>query len=350
MVSRGSSMLIEGIDELKGMTGKWESAICVLCGPTAGLLLGLASSMWKESVAINRISLFGVPWLMLVLVCMMRWIYAPHQRGYLYFAMFCFGICATIHQTLMVAAMGIEIGVAVCQPRLGRDLFTANSIVYLLGLMGRGAHLIPAFESVNPMVFAIFNFVGLGSLVTAVWLIIKTGGLFSEWKSVLLMGLLWVAGAAFYFYEPLAGMTNPPMEWGYPRTVQGFFHALSRGQYGKIDPTDIFHDPSRFGIQLPVFGHRAGRRLQLGLHVLRGSPVSLHPKNAEARTFLDHRRGRNLPVSRRAADDLSQPFPRAPNRRFAQSFLHRLAFARRHHDRLRDGPDSRVHGGAIPKV
>ena len=250
MVSRGSSMLIEGIDELKGMTGKWESAICVLCGLTAGLLLGLASSMWKESVAINRISLFGVPWLMLVLVCMMRWIYAPHQRGYLYFAMFCFGICATIHQTLMVAAMGIEIGVAVCQPRLGRDLFTANSIVYLLGLMGRGAHLIPAFESVNPMVFAIFNFVGLGSLVTAVWPTIKTGGLFSEWKSVLLMGLLWVAGAAFYFYEPLAGMTNPPMEWGYPRTVQGFFHALSRGQYGKIDPTDIFHDPSRFGIQL----------------------------------------------------------------------------------------------------
>ncbi len=250
MVSRGSSMLMEGIEELKGMTGKWENAICAVCGLTAGLLMGLGSSMWKESVVINRISLFGVPWLMIVLLCLMRWIYAPHQRGYLYCAMFFFGICATIHQTLMVAAMGIEIGIAFCQPRLGRDLFAANSAVYVAGLMARGAHLIPAFESVNPMVFAIYNFVGVGSIITAVWLIIQTQGLGGEWKAVWFMGLLWMLGASFYFYEALAGMTNPPMEWGYPRTVEGFFHALSRGQYGKIDPTDVFHDPGRFIVQL----------------------------------------------------------------------------------------------------
>src|SRR3984885_13005318 len=54
MVSRGSSMLMEGIEELKGMTGKWESAICMVSGITAGLLMGFGSSMWKESVVINR--------------------------------------------------------------------------------------------------------------------------------------------------------------------------------------------------------------------------------------------------------------------------------------------------------
>src|SRR5437016_5672078 len=32
MVSRGSSMLIEGIQELKTMDRKWENAICVVCG------------------------------------------------------------------------------------------------------------------------------------------------------------------------------------------------------------------------------------------------------------------------------------------------------------------------------
>ena len=51
---------------------------------SAGLLLGFDSFMWKESVVINRISLFGVPWLMVVALCLMRWIYAPHQRRYLY--------------------------------------------------------------------------------------------------------------------------------------------------------------------------------------------------------------------------------------------------------------------------
>ena len=135
MVSRGSSMLMEGIEELKGMVGKWENAICLVCGVTAGLLMALDNSMWKESVAINRISEFGVPWLIMVLLCMMRWIYAPHQRGYLYCAMFFFGICATIHQTLIVAAMGMEIGIAFTQPKLGRDLFLVNTLVWLVGLM-----------------------------------------------------------------------------------------------------------------------------------------------------------------------------------------------------------------------
>src|SRR5271157_4457119 len=137
MVSRGGSMLMEGIEELKGMTGKWESAICMVSGATAGLLMGFGSSMWKESVVINRISPFGVPWLMLVLVCLLRWMYAPHQRRYLYAAMFCFGICWTIHQTLLLATLGIEIGIAMCSPKLGRDLFFVNSFVYVAALIAK---------------------------------------------------------------------------------------------------------------------------------------------------------------------------------------------------------------------
>ena len=56
-----------------------------------GLLLGFDNFMWKESVVINRISLFDVPWMMVVAVCLMRWIYAPHQKRYLYIGMFFFG-------------------------------------------------------------------------------------------------------------------------------------------------------------------------------------------------------------------------------------------------------------------
>ena len=61
-----------------------------------------------------------------------------------------------------------------------------------------------------------------------------------------------MAGASFYFYEAIAGMTNPPMEWGYPRTVQGFFHALTRGQYEKINPTNIIAHPDMFMVQLEL--------------------------------------------------------------------------------------------------
>ena len=34
--------------------------------------------------------------------------------------------------------------------------------------------------------------------------------------------------SAIYLYEAVSCMTDPPMQWGYPRTVEGYFHALSR--------------------------------------------------------------------------------------------------------------------------
>jgi hypothetical protein len=68
MVSRGGSMLIEGIEALKGLSSQWEKAICMVSGFVVGMLVGLDGFMWSEADVINRISLFGVPWLLLVLL------------------------------------------------------------------------------------------------------------------------------------------------------------------------------------------------------------------------------------------------------------------------------------------
>ena len=57
------------------------------------------------------------------------------------------------------------------------------------------------------------------------------------------------AGAAFYAFMPVAADACPPMNWGYPRTWEGFKHALSRGQYEKISPTSMFS---------PLFIHQLG--------------------------------------------------------------------------------------------
>jgi tetratricopeptide (TPR) repeat protein len=35
-------------------------------------------------------------------------------------------------------------------------------------------------------------------------------------------------------------MTNPPLNWGYPRTETGFWHAFTRGQYDKTNPVNPF--------------------------------------------------------------------------------------------------------------
>jgi tetratricopeptide (TPR) repeat protein len=99
-----------------------------------------------------------------------------------------------------------------------------------------------------PAVFVVF----LASLAALLWAAHKTRDWGWEWLVTIGLGLLWVLGASFYFYEAIAGMTNPPMEWGYPRTVEGFFHALSRGQYEKANPTPVFSDPMRLIMQLGI--------------------------------------------------------------------------------------------------
>ena len=42
-------------------------------------------------------------------------------------------------------------------------------------------------------------------------------------------------GVSFYAYMPIVSdLRNPPMNWGYPRTWEGFKHAIMRGQYEQI--------------------------------------------------------------------------------------------------------------------
>ncbi len=295
IVSRGSSMMMEGIADLKDIARRWENPICVVSGIVAGTLLGFNGYMWSQSIIVEVYS-FSVLSLMLVLVCLLRWMYAPHQRRYLYWGCFLFGICFTNHQTLIVAAMGVEIAIAAADFKLGRSTFLWNSIAYVCGLILHMQKLL--FMETSQMVFTIFNVVGICSIVAFVWFAVMTretiaeltrdaalalgavlfvaflnavgalallagicgafyltakNKLSWEWLVGLACAALWVAGAGFYLYMPLAGMSCPPMQWGYPRTVEGFFHALTRGQYEKTNPVDFFGDPLRFFSQLQMF-------------------------------------------------------------------------------------------------
>jgi hypothetical protein len=65
------------------------------------------------------------------------------------------------------------------------------------------------------------------------------------------------------------------MNWGYPRTVEGFWHAVSRGQYEKISPVDNLKDaltknPTKYPRLLLKIIFEPGEGLHLG-----GGPVHL---------------------------------------------------------------------------
>src|SRR5882672_7108094 len=178
LVSRGSSLLMEGIEDLKAMTGRWESAICMVSGFVAGTLVGFNGFMWSQSVIVE-VYAFSVASFMVVLLCLLRWIYAPHQRRYLYYALFFHGICFTNHQTLIVAAMGIEVAIAAANFRMGRNLFLGNSVIYLAGLILKQKHMLGALEA-NPAILTIFHVVGACSIASYFWFTILTRETFPE--------------------------------------------------------------------------------------------------------------------------------------------------------------------------
>ncbi|HSY43040.1 MAG TPA: hypothetical protein VK811_03965, partial [Candidatus Acidoferrum sp.] len=109
---------------------------------------------------------------------------------------------------------------------------------------------IPALAAMTFTEKTIFHLVGLSSIAATIWLTMKTQKFGTEWKAVLMMAVMWTLGVMVYLYEPVSCMTDPPMQWGYPRTVEGFFHALSRGQYGTGEGTNVFSHPAQFFFQL----------------------------------------------------------------------------------------------------
>jgi tetratricopeptide (TPR) repeat protein len=293
VVSRSSSMIIESIDELKNISHRWENAICLVSGIVAGGLIGFNGFMWSQATIVEVYPLSVVS-LLGVLICLLRWMYAPHQHRYLYAAFFLYGICFNNHQSLLPIVMGMQVLAWMAEPKLGREFFFGNTVVYIIvGLLIKPSLLIH-----NTPVLVIYNVIGIASAALWIWLLIKTkktaiefgrdaamlaffgclalflgcvthyipaasnisnpfflfiatiitGAIFvyfikktkafsKEWFVVLICGVAWLLGAAFYFYEPIACMTDPPMQWAYPRTVEGFIHALTRGQYEPIHPT-----------------------------------------------------------------------------------------------------------------
>src|SRR5438093_462302 len=297
MVSRGSSMIMEGIAELRSIEKRFENALCLVCGFVAGVVIGFNGFMWSQAVIVEVYTLSALS-MVGVLACMLRWIYAPHQRRYLYLAFFLFGICVNNHQSLIVIVLGMEIAVLFAAPRMARNLFFWNTVCYVGVLFLMGQDMVPVLKENGPLLL-IFNLIGIGSFIIWVILLVSTritwfeflrdfvlvtafaycGLLFlsvthfvtafqyhlalyvsyimfvyavlcatmmilfktlkppREWLHALVCGGAFAGGAAFYLYMAVASMSNPPLNWGYPRTVQGFFHAITRGQYERIHPT-----------------------------------------------------------------------------------------------------------------
>lgn len=250
LTCRASARLVESIEWLGDVDERLAKRITLVGGCVAGLMLGFSGFMWSQAVIVEVYTL-SVLSLMGVLCCLYRWTQDTARMRYLYWTFFWFGICLCNHQTLIVAAMGIETVILFAHPRLGRIFFTVNALVYLLVLVAMAVGATELFSGNAPMQ-VLFHMLGVSFIAVAglMWLVTLAqdggrGGFnpvreLRDGLKVIWSGLAYVGGAAFYLFMPLASMTNPPINWGYPRTWLGFMHAFTRGQYQQTNPTTDF--------------------------------------------------------------------------------------------------------------
>jgi hypothetical protein len=236
MVSRGGAAILEQVSDSQRLKPKEEKWLRAVCGYAAGMVFGLNGAFWPQAVIVAVWPL-SILLLCLVLCLLMRWSYGPERRRFLYAAAFAYGLLLTNSQIEFAFAPAIPFLVMIGDQKVGRDIFLVAGILFLGGLGGIWMGHFPSLKGYGGGQFCIFNLLGVLTSLTGIGLVIKTRRAFSEWKAILICSGLFLLGLALYFYLPIASMTNPPINWGYPRTVEGFFHVLSRGQYERMNPT-----------------------------------------------------------------------------------------------------------------
>jgi tetratricopeptide (TPR) repeat protein len=233
----------------------------VLGGAVAsGVILAGTPVLWSQAVIAEVYSLNAF-FLMLTLTLLYRWSFEPERRSYLYWAALVWGVSLTNHQTLVLLLWAFpfyvwlvdrEVGRATAVPilaasiaillwmnirtqeRMVEQLQVALQATQPLGPIDALRHLF--HPSVREPLFPLFcqtvTILVLG--VWMYWLVMRGQWVLRGVMPALIQYGMVILGMALYLYMPIASATNPPMNWGYTRTVDGFIHHFTRGQYDKI--------------------------------------------------------------------------------------------------------------------
>ena len=239
MASRCGPALIEAISQPGKLRPGELRALRVVSSCVAGMAFGFDGAFWRTAVVADpgplSMLLFAI-----VLCLLMRWVHIPSRRRSLYGASFVYGLAFTNSQMLLAAALGLQLMVMFGRRELIREICMVNAVVFLACLMAlRAGYLWTIYDYGGKMniLGILFFVVGVGSMVTCMALIARTRRLFTEWKTIMVCGVMILLGLTVYLYEPVASMTNPPINWDYPRTMDGFLHLLTRGQSERLHPT-----------------------------------------------------------------------------------------------------------------
>lgn len=237
LVSRSGFDLLRSLKKETDVLGEnTERLFCATAGVAGGLLLAFSQGLWSQAV-IAEVYALNVLFQTAVLLFLYRWMMEPDQPKPLFLMAFTFGLGLTNHQTLLFMGLAVALAVTLRHIRLARD-FAAVGVFYVIMV---GLNKVMAGDPQYSNWCWTSGPAHIGFWFWTVYaLVIPVLGLFlPNGKTVCATYLLMFMGLSFYLYMPIASEQNPPINWGYPRTWEGFMHAITRGQYEKVTLTDV---------------------------------------------------------------------------------------------------------------
>lgn len=247
---------------------------CWVGGVSSSLVFAFTSINWSQSVIVEIYALNAF-FLMLLMTLAYMWIRRPSAK-LLIILSFVFGLSLTNYQALLLMLPALALLVMLKDLNLARD-FTIAAIPYgLVFLLIWKTDIIPPL--VHPLHYTSYIYISLNFLV-----IILTAIFLPKGRTVAMCILALELGLLFYAYMPLASDFNPPMNWGYPRTWEGFKHAITRGQYEKIVPTPFFSH--RFVEQLIDYARDLRSQFTLPVAILGLLPFTMLTLRSGGRTI-----------------------------------------------------------------
>jgi tetratricopeptide (TPR) repeat protein len=226
----GRDMLVQSRGTLHQSDHDTSRAIAWIGGVSSSLLFAFTPAMWSQSTIIEVYSLNAF-FLVFIFLLSYNWMSRPTDN-LLYLTAFVFGLGLTNYQVLLLAMLPLVLVIMLRDPQLFRSL-VIGAAPYAVVIYGIKEGHLPGIS--NPTHMECFLYMAMNFMTLAfVYFCIPRG------RTVALTILSAQLGVAFYGYMPIVSdLRNPPMNWAYPRTWEGFMHAVTRGQYERLAPSDM---------------------------------------------------------------------------------------------------------------
>ncbi|NLF37967.1 DUF2723 domain-containing protein, partial [bacterium] len=210
-----------------------------LCAITAGVLFAMTPGTWSQST-IAEVYAFNAFFMALVVLLSLVLMFNPQRRNVFIWITVAFALGITVHQTIVV--MIIALGWLAWSTRKSYEHFfnlAVNAVIlaaFAYYWFNETPYHLSPFNITDAKTFwskgwFFTHFIGAFVVyLVAAYAVNKYWFRMTEWPK---LASAFLASLCVYFYLPVASASNPCMNWGRARTVEGFWHSICRGQYEK---------------------------------------------------------------------------------------------------------------------